>query len=282
MSLLIVESDSPSPPHCILGARVPPVEFPLVALPGFAMALTSFADGAIFGRRYGGGEPEVVALHGWGRRSDDFARLLSGLDGLAIDLPGFGASPSPPERMGAAGYARAVLPVFRSLSRAPIVIGHSFGGRVAVCLAAEHPELVRGLILTGVPLLHRTDRSRPPWSFRLLRTAHRLRLIPDARMEEIRRRRGSADYRAASGVMREVLVTVVNESYEKELASLRVPVRLVWGTEDQDAPLEMARRAAEIMRNAGVDVRLEEVPGAGHFVPVEQSDRILSMLADWP
>jgi pimeloyl-ACP methyl ester carboxylesterase len=223
----------------------------------------------------------VVALHGWGRRSDDFARLLSDLDGLAIDLPGFGASPAPPERMGAAGYARALLPVFRSLSRAPIVIGHSFGGRVAVCLAAEHPELVRGLILSGVPLLHRTDRARPSWSFRLLRTAHRLHLITDARMEEIRRTRGSADYRAASGIMREVFVTVVNESYERELASLHVPVRLVWGTDDRDAPLEMARRAVEIMRDAGVDVRIEEVEGAGHFLPVEQPARIRSVMAEW-
>lgn len=167
-----------------------------------------------------------------------------------------------------------LVPVFTALAAPPVVIGHSFGGRVAVALAASHPELVRGLILTGVPLLRRADARRPSWSYRALRLAHRVRLVSDERMEAIRRNRGSADYRAAEGVMRDVLVAVVNESYETEMAGLSVPVDLVWGALDVDTPVEVATRAAALMDDAGVDVDLEVVGGAGHFLPIERPDVI--------
>ncbi|NIS30326.1 MAG: hypothetical protein GWN07_08695, partial [Actinobacteria bacterium] len=69
-----------------------------------------------------------------------------------------------------------------------------------------------------------------------MRAAHRAGLVSDARMEAWRRRRGSADYRSASGVMRDVLVTVVNESYEEALGRIEGPVELVWGRGDVDVP----------------------------------------------
>lgn len=230
--------------------------------------LTSFEGGRLFGRRHGSGDPEVLALHGWGRDGADFARTLDGLDAVALDLPGFGASPPPGEATGAGGYAAAVMPALEAFPRPPVVVGHSFGGRVAVSLAASRPDAVRALVLTGVPLLRRAPARRPSPGYRLVRTAHRLGLVSEARMEAIRRRRGSADYRAASGVMRDVLVRVVNESYERELAALGCPVELVWGRDDTDVPPAVAELAAELLRGRGVPVRLT-LTDAGHHVPLE-------------
>jgi pimeloyl-ACP methyl ester carboxylesterase len=238
------------------------------------MALRSFADGTLFGHGFGGGRPAVLALHGWARTGADFAASLGSIDALALDLPGFGASPAPPERMGAAGYARLVAPVLDACGPGVVVVGHSFGGRVAVALAEAEPERVRALVLTGVPLVRIRPPGRPPWSFRAARIGNRLGLVPDEQMESLRRRRGSADYRAATGVMREVLVTVVNESYERELAGLTVPVRMVWGSDDRETPPVVAERAREILEAAGVPVVLDVVPGAGHLLPLEHPDAI--------
>lgn len=232
------------------------------------MALKAFAGGRVFGRTSGSGDPRVVGLHGWARTAADFDAVLSGLDAVALDLPGFGASPPPDAVWGAAGYAAALGPVFAELPAPPVVIGHSFGGRVAVALAADRP--LAGLVLTGTPLLRLRPPARPSTRYRLLRAAHRRGLVSDGRMEALRRRSGSADYRAASGILRDVLVRVVAETYEDELARLRCPVRLVWGAADTEVPVAVAEAALALLGDAGVDATLTVVEGAGHQLPLER------------
>ncbi|MGH9283255.1 MAG: alpha/beta fold hydrolase, partial [Acidimicrobiales bacterium] len=193
--------------------------------------LRAFADGRIFGVAVGAGPARVLALHGWGRSAQDFATTLDGLDAVALDLPGFGATPAPPEPWGGAEYAAAVAPVLHELAEQVVVVGHSFGGRVAVHLAASRPDRVAGLVLTGVPLVRRPGAAagRPALGYRLGRWLHRRGALSDGRMEALRRRYGSADYRNASGVMRGVHVRAVNETYEEQLRRLTCPVALVWG-----------------------------------------------------
>jgi pimeloyl-ACP methyl ester carboxylesterase len=238
------------------------------------------AFGHLFGQVHGARQPRVVALHGWARRGSDFDQVLAGLDAVAFDLPGFGATPPPDVAVGSARYADAVAVALAAWTDPVVVVGHSFGGRVAVQLAATRPELVAGLVLTGVPLIRRSGGRRPPPGYRLVRWAHRVGLVSDERMERLKRSRGSADYRAATGVMRDVLVTVVNESYEDPLSRLRCPVRLVWGEADGEVPVEVARRALEVLTTAGADARLEVVPGVGHLVPVEAPAALRAAIED--
>lgn len=235
------------------------------------MALKSVADG-VFAQTHGSWPPRVVALHGWGRRGADFDRVLVGLDAIAVDLPGFGASPPPPTPRGARGYAETLKPLLTELPSPPVLVGHSFGGRVAVCLAADVP--VAGLVLSGVPLLRQASARPPALGFRLLRWAHRRGLVSPERMERARRRRGSADYRAATGTMREVLVTAVNESYEDELGRISGPVSLVWGSGDTEVPVRIAREAATILGATHGEVDVTVLDGVGHLVPTHAPDAL--------
>lgn len=236
--------------------------------------LQAFCGGALFGSATGRSPATVVALHGWGRTHRDFDAVVRAtddrppLDAVAVDLPGFGASPPPPAPWGSAEYADAVVPLVEPLveeGAAPVVVlGHSFGGRVAVHLAAARPDLVRALVLTGVPLLRLAPPRRPARGYRLVRTLHRFGLVGDDRMEAARQRYGSADYRAAQGVMRQVHVKTVAETYEAELAAVTCPVHLVWGDDDGDVPLAVARAAADRLARAELTV----CPGAGHLTPL--------------
>lgn len=230
--------------------------------------LKAFAGGSLFGAATGSGRPWVLALHGWRRTHTDFDSVLGGpdpLDAIALDLPGFGASPEPPEGWGAHGYASCIAKVLDDMADRVVVIGHSFGGRLAVHLAAEQPDRVVGVVLTGVPLLRNQGPStKPALAFRVGRALNRRGLLSDARMEEMRKRYGSADYAAASGVMRHVHVRVVNESYEEQLRSIAQPVEMVWGDDDTAAPLDMAREALGMLSSANLTV----VPGAGHLTPL--------------
>ena len=237
--------------------------------------LRSFAGGRLFGSASGGGSPRVLALHGWGRSHRDFDAVLAPapaggppeppLDAIALDLPGFGAAPPPPEPWGAADYARAVAPVFEEMAAPVVVLGHSFGGRVAVHLAASFPDQVRALVVTGAPMLPHPGRpTRPAVAYRVVRRLHRMGLVSGARLEGARQRHGSADYRSATGVMREVLVRAVGERDDAQLARIACPVTLVWGDDDTAAPLSVAEGAAALLAHGELVV----CPGAGHLTPL--------------
>ncbi|HVM29595.1 MAG TPA: alpha/beta hydrolase [Candidatus Limnocylindrales bacterium] len=226
------------------------------------MSLRAFDGGRLFGRLHGRLPARVLALHGWARSGADFDAVLEGLDAVALDLPGFGATPEPPDAWGSARYAAAVARALPEIGERLVVIGHSFGGRVALHLAAADPERVTGLVLTGVPLYRRVGGRTSPL-YRVGRALHRVGVLGEGHMERLRQRYGSADYRAASQTMRGVLVKVVNESYDEQLAAVRCPVRLVWGADDEPAPAESARRAAQAL---GEQAGLRVLPGHGHFL----------------
>ena len=242
------------------------------------MAKKAFDGGRIFGVTHGSAPFRVLALPGWLHTSSDWDATLREVGGVALDLPGFGgATPEPDEATGSAGYADRVEPVLDELASAagPVVlVGHSFGGRVAVHLAARRPDAVAGLVLTGVPRLVASDgpKTKPALSYRAARWLHRRGILPDSKMEELRRKSGSADYRNAPSVtMRNVLVTVTNEIYEEQLRQVRCPVELVWGEADTAAPVADARRAAALL---GDRATLTEIPGVDHFTPVKAADAL--------
>ena len=241
--------------------------------------LTAYADGRLFGAASGNAKPWVLALHGWRRTHRDFDRALAGIDAIALDLPGFGASPEPPDAWGSAAYAEAILPVLDAFDSAPVVLGHSFGGRVAVQLAAAHPDRVRALVLTGVPF-RRPPGEAPPKvkaGFKFVRFLYRRGLISEARKEALARRYGSSDYATATGVMRAVSVVAVQETnatYDEQLAKIHCPVELVWGENDTAAPVAVARLAAELLEDATITV----LHGVGHLTPTEAPEALAAAL----
>jgi pimeloyl-ACP methyl ester carboxylesterase len=239
--------------------------------------LRSYANARLFGESYGEGPVRVVWLHGWGRRGGDFAAAAAtvaagGVASVALDLPGFGATPVPREPGGARHYAELIVPALEELAVDPLVlVGHSFGGTVATVVAATHPQLVRSLVLVGSPLLRTAGTSRSPLAYRATRWLNGHGVLSERRLERARQKYGSSDYRNAEGVMRAVLVASVNESYEAELTSLHAPVALVWGGEDREVPPQVARRAAEMISS---EHSLRFLEGVGHLVPTEAPEEL--------
>ncbi|MGA7834444.1 MAG: alpha/beta hydrolase [Acidimicrobiales bacterium] len=234
--------------------------------------LRSYGNSRLFGESYGSGEVRVIWLHGWARQAQDFAAAAnvlaeSGIGSVALDLPGFGASPAPEVPGGARHYAELILPAIKEIASSPVVlVGHSFGGTVAVVLAAEHPELFSSVVLTGAPVLRSPSSSRAALSYRTIRWLVRRHLLSKAYLERARQKYGSTDYRRAHGIMRDVLVASVNESYEPEIARLSVPVTFLWGAGDRDVPLVIAQSAAALTTGP---TNLLEISDVGHLVPLE-------------
>jgi len=240
--------------------------------------LKTFAGGRLFGAQYGAEPAWILALPGWERTHRDFDELLRDFDAVVLDLPGFGAAPAPPQAWTTAQYAEHISPILDEMAPTVVVVGHSFGGRVAVHLGAVHPDRVAALVLTGVPGLARSDSARagrkPPLALRVAKTLRRAGVVGEARVESLRRKHGSSDYRRATGVMRDVLVKAVNESYETPLAAFPGPIELVWGGADDQAPVAVAEAAVAGRQH----LHLVILPGVGHFVIQERPDAIVDAL----
>ncbi|WP_318011393.1 alpha/beta fold hydrolase [Actinotalea sp. M2MS4P-6] len=235
--------------------------------------LTALADD-LLADRIGRPASEVLALHGWMRSGADFAPVVAGEDALAVHFPGFGITPEPPAVWGSTEYADQLAGALAGTGPYTVV-GHSFGGRVAVRLAVRHPELVRSLVLTGAPLVRATPPPTPALRLRLAKRLVGWHLVPESVVERIRRNAGSDDYRALQGRMREIFVRVVNEDYREDLARISVPTTFVWGELDDQAPLAGARLAASLVPGAGLEV----VPSGGHLLTGPVARAVAAALA---
>jgi pimeloyl-ACP methyl ester carboxylesterase len=223
--------------------------------------ITALADGRLLAEKTGATPPTVVALPGWMRSATDFATIVDGLDAVSIHFPGFGTTPEPTTVWGSEDYAEEVASAISTFG--PVVlVAHSFGGRVAVRLAAKYPQYVAGIVLTGVPLLRLTPAPTPPLSFRVARSLATKGFLPKSVLEKQRQKRGSADYLAAQGVMRDILVRVINEDYRDDLARITVPVRMVWGENDTAAPADAGLAASQLISRSAY----RAVPGADHLL----------------
>jgi pimeloyl-ACP methyl ester carboxylesterase len=204
---------------------------------------------------------EVVWAHGWGQDHRVFLGLVRGLEQRAahtlIDFPGFGDSPPPPAVWGTADYADAVASFLGTVSRARRVwVGHSFGCRVGLQLAARHPHLVDGLFLiaaAGLPLartpLQRLAIAAKVALYKALKTLDRLGLDVAAFKDRL----GSADYRSA-GPMRPVLVKAVREDLSDVARAVRCPVCLIYGALDTQTPPALGERLASLLPDAHLQV----------------------------
>lgn len=223
----------------------------------------------------GAGDP-VVVLHGWGGRIESMAPVIDCLRSsfrvIAIDLPGFGASPPPTGVWGTADYAGFVRDALASIEvHKAHFVGHSFGAKTSLYLAASYPDLVDKMLLVGSSGL----RSAPSLKARAKRIASkgaRLagRLGPPGRLlrEAAYKRLASEDYRNA-GPMRPTFVKVVNEDLSELLGSIRSSTLLIWGTEDDAVPVSHARKMEATIPDAGL-VLFE---GAGHFAYLDEPQR---------
>jgi pimeloyl-ACP methyl ester carboxylesterase len=220
--------------------------------------------------------PTVVVLHGWGGRIESMAPVVQCLAPVfhvvALDLPGFGESDVPAGGWGTPDYAAYVHDVLRELGVDHAhFVGHSFGAKVSLYLAATRETLVGRVVVVGSPGL-RTPPSLQATAKRVLSKGARLAGVLGGPGRALRGavydRIASNDYREA-GEMRPVLVKVVNEDFSALLTRIKIPTLLVWGSEDDAVPLARARRMEKLIPDAGLVV----FDGAGHFAYLDDGPR---------
>jgi pimeloyl-ACP methyl ester carboxylesterase len=220
----------------------------------------------------GAAGPHLVFLHGWGGSRESLrgvAVLFEHTHRIhLIDLPGFGAAPAPPDDWDTARYADLVERyIVDRMPGAVVIVGHSFGGRIAVRLAARRvPQVLRIALLAtpGLPVHVSRVRRLKRMGIHYLRSLLRvLRPVtgPSA-LEWHSRTFGSADYLAA-GALRPVFVRVVNEDLTEVARGIDCPVLLLWGAADRET---LPAVGQEYLRILGRRATLHVFPHKDHHL----------------
>ena len=222
--------------------------------------------------QYGEGK-DVLLLHGWGKNIQMMKpigdNLCSNHRITIIDFPGFGESDEPSTPWTIDDYSLLIENLVRELNiRKPIVMGHSFGGRVAIHFSANNP--IEKLVLFGSPCIR--ENKKLPLSTRILK---KLKTLPgmDKLGEEMKKYIGSRDYKAASPIMRQTLVNVINEDLSSYARKIEEPTLLIWGEADTEAPVDDARELEKIM----IDAALIILPGT-HYAYLENLGQVINIL----
>ena len=230
-------------------------------------------------------EPPVAAatavfLHGWQGSALSWQPILEVFDSrsvkfYALDLPGFGRSQLPQRPFSVGDYAEVVKSFMAKLEiQSAAIIGHSFGGRIAIKLASAYPELISKLVL--VDCAGFKDTSLKKYSvLAIMKLFKPILFLPG--LSGLRRFGykiiGASDY-TSSGKLKETFIKVINEDVTAYLPKIKTPTLLVWGQLDRETPLEFGNRMKDLIPAS----RLVVLPSTGHFSFLDDSPGFIKAL----
>lgn len=223
----------------------------------------------------------IVILHGWGvgmsgRKYESLKKLLE-KDGHVVyapDLPGFGDNPLSKEKLAFEDYIQFVYDfITQKINKKKVILlGHSFGGRIAIRFSAQYPEMVERLILTGASGIPRALTSlKKRVVYKITKMTRLLFLIPPFSLFYSLFRKlvyysiGEMDYYKA-GTLAETFKNVYQVSIEPDLEKITVPTLIVWAADDTFTPLADGILMHEKIKNSQLII----IPAATHKLPYEK------------
>lgn len=223
---------------------------------------------------YGEGKDTIVLLHGWGQNIAMMKpigdQLCFNHQVLIVDLPGHGESDEPDFAWSLYDYVEMLKELFESLKLKNIILmGHSFGGKITLLYASMYK--VDKAVVFASPYKKKIEKVSLK-----LKILKALKKVPGINKLEgfAKKHIGSTDYKNASGIMREILVNHVNLDITEEVSNIKVPLLIIWGTNDQAVPIEDAYELEKLVAGSGLVV----YPGCTHYAYLENLGQTINVL----
>ncbi|MBU4368853.1 alpha/beta hydrolase [Patescibacteria group bacterium] len=275
-------------------------------------------------KQIGDGNIPIILLHGWGVSSDKYTETAKELLRFTIydlrftifipDLPGFGKSDNPPEAWEVNDYVEFIKEFQVQLgsrasksnleaelpSKKIILIGHSFGGRIAIKFAAKYPEKLKALILTGAAGIKHPPTIKQKLFFALAKGGKVIFSLPlinyfkkpaQKLLYKIIREK---DYYEAHGVMKETFKKIIAEDLAPFLEKIsafgaapaggqgsaaggKTPTLLVWGGKDKSTPLSDGKFMHFKIQNS----KFKIIFNANHSLPYQYPEKFANIVMEF-
>ena len=260
-----------------------------------------------------GAAPAAVFLHGLSGVADVWGPTVDALGAarphsFALDQRGHGQSPRPPSGYGIGHYVEDAAIFIRMLKAGPVqLVGHSMGARVAIVLAAQHPDLVRSVAIVDIgPEIWKENATstvaafdRMPRSFATRadavafsarrstapgppgftpETSNEAAQAQDIFFARLRENTdGTFEWLADFEALKQSVSLHRARDYWAEWRAIRVPAILIRG----GASTELRPAIAERMRKTNQNVGFAEFDGIGHNIPLLAPGRLAATLTQF-
>ena len=216
----------------------------------------------------------LVFLHGWGQNIHMMLPIANQFtkdnNVLVIDLPGHGKSNEPSYAWELDKFVDMLHELFENLKiKEPILIGHSFGGKLSMIYASKYK--VKKLVLLSSPL--KGEYKKIPFKVKVLKKVAK---VPGLKSmaEHFKKHMGSTDYRNATPIMRDILVKHVNTDVTENCKKIKVPTIIIWGTADTTVSINQAYEIESLIPDSAV-ITYE---GMKHFAYLDNAKQTVNII----
>lgn len=227
---------------------------------------------------------DLILIHGWGADVSTFWPMIDFLkDNFTlwlIDLPGFGRSDLPKKQFTISDFAETIARFIKNNHiKKPMVLGHSYGGKVAIKLASLYPNSIDKLILEGSSGIKSQKTLFQILIFPVAKIAHFL--LPDifntrSKIRNKLYKKLESDYKDA-GNMKDIFLNTLKEDLTEDLSKITAETLLIWGERDRAVPLRYGKKMYQLIKNSKLVV-LEDI---GHFPHTKDPERMAYYVKDF-
>ena len=226
--------------------------------------------------KFGSSKDYIVFLHGWGADKNSFLWVKNYFENYSlvfVDFPGFGESPEPQEPYNIFDYVcklKDLLDEFDDL-RSLTLVGHSFGGRVAIKFAFLFQNEYENFKVCLVDSAGLKPHRGLGYYFKVYKYKIYKKLFPNWKALS---KFGSQDYVKLSPIMKQTFVRVVNENSASYAKFISADTLIIWGSKDKETKPYMAKKLNKLIRNS----KLVFIEGAGHFSFLDNPNEFVILL----
>ena len=215
----------------------------------------------IYYEKYGNSEQSIIILPGWGNTRETFNNIINYFkDNYTIyilDYPGFGNSKPLNQELNIYDYAFIIKNFMKQNNiNNPIIIAHSFGGRITALLNTYYKITLNKIILIDVAGIKRFNLKLMIKKFIYKLLIRLTKLFPKEKEEYLKeklfQKYSSADYKNLNINMRNTFKNIINEDLKKYYKNINTETLIIWGEKDEDTPLKDAKLLNKLIKNSGL------------------------------
>lgn len=219
---------------------------------------------SIYYEKYGTGKEQILILPGWGNTRNTFSNIINNLKNnftvYIIDYPGFGNSPVLNKELNIYDYAFLINSFIKKLNiNNPIIIAHSFGGRITAILEGYYQIKLKKIILIDVAGIKRRKKMKQLLREKIYKILKKCTyLLPKIKQEEYRQKLllhfASTDYKSIPKSMQKTFQNIIKEDLRKYYKNINTETLIIWGENDTDTPLKDGVLIKKLIKNSEIIV----------------------------